>query len=274
MATQRKIQPTQGPVMVMAHSAAQLYYQPRISTRTSQIVGIEALNCIQHRKGTPARSATTARQHNPLDPLSAEQILRQACTQTGYWVAAGHHQLRVAIPLSQGQLNQQNLPAQIAAILKESKLAAKHLELEIPESALIKEIDKLYRLTHQLTDMGVSIAITNFGSSYSSIFCLERLPIQTLKIDRELITGLGYNQESNAIVSAIIAMADNLGLATLADGVEIKEQAEFLRREGCDQIQGPFHSHNLSAGELTEMLDLYRIIDSNNTATKGTKRHP
>lgn len=250
--------------MNMTYSSTVLHYQPKVDIRSGCIAGMEVMDYPQHTNKKQPPTQHPVEQGVGIMPHTGKQALQQACAQAAYWITNGHNHLIMSINLSDGQQDHTCLAKQIAAVLQEKKLPPEHLEIGIPETMLTTDTDRATRTLNQLADLGILIGINNFGCGGSSISLLRRLPIRSLMIDPIFISGLGYNPNDDAIVSAIIAMANHLDLTTVAKGVETKEQVQFLRREGCDQLQGYFHSRPLPADKFTEMLGLYQKIDRTN----------
>ena len=142
----------------------------------------------------------------------------------------------------------------VMEILKETGLKPVHLEMEITESSAMQDPDFTIAILKKFTEMGIEIAIDDFGTGYSSLAYLKRFPLQKLKIDRSFIQDLNHKEESQAIVSAIIAMSRNLGLKVLAEGVETKQQFDYLKQQGCEQIQGYFFSPPLRAEKFEQIF--------------------
>jgi EAL domain-containing protein (putative c-di-GMP-specific phosphodiesterase class I) len=154
------------------------------------------------------------------------------------WAQRGIDNIAVSVNVSAIQLNHGNLPETLARILHETGVAPERIELELTESAVMSDVLGHAEVLHALRRLGVGLAIDDFGTGYSSLAYLKRLPIDTLKIDQEFIADLTRNSDDQAITSTIIAMARSLSLKVVAEGVEDAHQVEFLRRHGCDEIQG------------------------------------
>jgi EAL domain-containing protein (putative c-di-GMP-specific phosphodiesterase class I) len=248
---------------MLQHDSLDLYYQPRIDPRNGQIVGMEALVHwpLFDTKTLPVDCILDATTDDLLLQAMSDYIFRKACAQNARWVRQGHTQLNLALSLSLQQLANRDFPTQLATILGEEGLPPDQLELEINEGVLMEVPERFPLALTRLKGLGVQITINGFGTGYSSLAFLRRTLIDSLKIDRLFVSGLGFNPDDDAIVSAIIAMANNLELTTIAIGVETKEQLRFLQREGCDRIQGSFHSQPLPPKEFTETLELYRLLD-------------
>jgi EAL domain-containing protein (putative c-di-GMP-specific phosphodiesterase class I) len=162
--------------------------------------------------------------------------------------------LRLAVNLSPLQLKQEHLPASVAETLRESGLAAQYLELEITENTMMERSrDTVVALT-SLEQLGVHLAIDDFGTGYSSLAYLKQFPVHSLKIDRTFVRDITTDGDDAAIVSAMIAIAKSLGLRVVAEGVETRQQLEFLRAAGCNAYQGYYFSVPLPAGAFAELV--------------------
>ena len=201
-------------------------------------------------------------------------VLREACQQVRRWHDAGFNTLGVSVNISAAQLSQSGLQRTIVQSLVDSGLEPAYLELELTESVLMQYIDKSIALLSELRQIGVEVSIDDFGTGYSSLSYLKRLPINTLKIDRSFVRDIISDADDAAIVTATIALAHNLRLKVVAEGVEDTSQLEFLRDHGCDGAQGFLFSRPLPACELPEWLrcrsDL-QIANHSNLPSRGGK---
>ncbi|WP_127582619.1 putative bifunctional diguanylate cyclase/phosphodiesterase [Paenibacillus koleovorans] len=236
-----------------------VYYQPRVSARTEQLVCVEALvRWIHPELGliSPADFIPIAEETGLIVPLG-ELVLRKACYQVRKWqMMEGCSELRVSVNLSTLQFRQQNLPVLIHRLLRETKLSPEYLELEITESAAMQNVTKNILMLRDLKEMGVNISIDDFGTGYSSLSYLKRFPIDGLKIDRSFINGISEDPDDAAIVTAIIVLARTLKLKVTAEGVETEEQYMFLQQLGCDEIQGYLFGKPMPAKTLEDWLQL------------------
>jgi EAL domain-containing protein (putative c-di-GMP-specific phosphodiesterase class I) len=183
-----------------------------------------------------------------------EWVLREACRQASTWQAAGLRPMRVAVNLSAQQFRQKNLVEVVRSALSAARLEARFLELELTESAVMHDAEQSIEILRQLSALGVRISVDDFGTGYSSLSYLRRLPLDKLKIDRAFIRDVVTNREDAAIVRAIVALAHNLRLKVIAEGVETPDQLAFLRELGCDQYQGFHYSVPVPNNVLVEML--------------------
>ncbi len=245
----------------ISNGQLRVYYQPLVRLEDEAIVGVEALVRWQH----PTRGLVPPNEFIPVAedtglilPLG-RWVLAQACRQVQAWRASGTSpQLRLAVNLSARQLSEQGLPETVAAVLRSTELPAGSLTLEVTESMLMEDPDASIAVLERLSNMGVHIAVDDFGTGYSSLSYLRRLPVDELKIDRSFVSGIATNTDDLAIVRAVISLAHSLGLGTLAEGVETREQLDRLRDLGCERAQGYLFSRPVGplvlADRLTKLL--------------------
>ncbi len=233
-----------------------LYYQPQLDLESGCIVGVEALLRWRHPElgmVAPHRFIALAEDTGLIVPIGA-WVLRQACAQMQAWHAAGLGTLRLAVNLSARQFNEPNLVALIAGVLAETGLAPACLELELTESLFMHDVALAVGQLHDMKALGVQLSIDDFGTGYSSFAYLRTFPINVLKIDRSFVGDVASDLDDAAIVVSIIALAHNLKLRVVAEGVETAEQLDYLRRHGCDEAQGFYFSHPLPAQEVELLL--------------------
>jgi EAL domain-containing protein (putative c-di-GMP-specific phosphodiesterase class I) len=233
-----------------------LHYQPKVDVRSGNIVGTEALLRWQHPDMgmiAPARFIPVAEETGLIVPLG-EWVLRTACAQNRKWQRQGFPHLQVAVNLSPRQFRQENLVRQVARILHETGLDAKWLELELTESMVVQDPEQAVRILTELRAMGISLSIDDFGTGYSSLAQFMRFPINSVKIDRSFIQDLPVAVDAAAITRAVIAIADSMKLKVVAEGVENKEQLDFLREHKCPEVQGYYFSRPLPPHEIAGML--------------------
>lgn len=229
-----------------------LYYQPQVDLQSGEMTGVEALVRWQHpERGlvSPAHFIPLAEETGLIVPIG-EWVLREACRQQKSWLDAGRKVGKVAVNLSPRQFRQKNFPGKVEAILKETGLEAKHLELEITESCAMEHAGETINQLNQLNQMGMFLAIDDFGTGYSSLAYLQRFPIQKLKIDRSFINDIHDDHNDAAIAKSIIGLAHNMQMRVVAEGVETERQAEWLRDMGCDQAQGFLYAKPMTAKQL------------------------
>ena len=236
-----------------------LHYQPVFMVESRQVVGFEALIRWQHpTRGllAPTEFLEVAEQSGLIIQIG-EWVLRTACIQAQTWNEAKERPLQMAVNLSASQLNDKNLIALVKSVLDESGLAPHCLELELTETTALQNIDYTIKVLQTLRQMGVNIAVDDFGKGYSSLDYIKNLPSNTLKIDRLFISDLsGSGSESeSAIVLAMVTMAHQLHLKVTAEGVETEEQLRLLTQMNCDQIQGYYMSKPAPAREIELLLE-------------------
>lgn len=217
-----------------------LVYQPQVDARSGRITGMEALLRWQHPDLgllAPDKFISLAEETGFIIPIG-EWVLRAACRQNKAWQQLGLPAVRVAVNLSAKQFGQYHLDEMIASTLMETGLDPEWLELEITESAIMKNADQNAIILRKLKDMGVSLAIDDFGTGYSSLSYLKHFPISRLKIDRSFVRDITTNSDDAAIAEIIIAMAQTLKLSVIAEGVETRAQMELLSFNNCIEMQG------------------------------------
>jgi len=188
-----------------------------------------------------------------------EWVLEEACEQAAQWKRAGIAPFRLAVNVSAREFSP-SLPQRVAATLARHGLEPEWLELEITESTLMNDIERVIDIMDQINALGVTLALDDFGTGYSSLSYLKRFPIDTLKIDRSFTTGLPGDSNDCAIASTIISIGQQLGHRVIAEGVETAEQLEFLRGAGCDEVQGYLFSRPLEADVFERTLrEVWRV---------------
>ncbi|HEV2112254.1 MAG TPA: EAL domain-containing protein, partial [Gammaproteobacteria bacterium] len=233
-----------------------LHYQPQLDLRTGRIVCAEALL----RWNRPDKAEITPAVFVPILESSGligevgEWVLREACRQNRVWQQQGLPRIPIAVNLSAIQFNRRNMADMIGGILDETGLEAKYLELEFTESAVMRDTRDVGTTIHRLDELGVRLALDDFGTGYSSLGYLRRFHLDKIKIDQSFVQDLSLDPDDAAITVAIIGMAQDLKVAVVAEGVETREQGEFLRRHGCDAIQGFYFSKPLSADDFAALL--------------------
>jgi len=232
-----------------------LYYQPKFEIGGGRIVGAEALVRWVH----PERGIVPPGEFIPLAESTGlivqvgEWVLEQACAQAAIWQRAGLPPFRLAVNVSAREFTQ-SLPARVADTLRRYRLDPSWLELEITESTLMHDFERVTGIMDRITALGVALSLDDFGTGYSSLSYLKRFPIHTLKIDRSFTTGIPGDASDCAIAWTIISMARTLGLRVIAEGVETLDQLEFLRGSGCDEVQGYLYAAPLPAYEFEKSL--------------------
>ncbi|HXN05860.1 MAG TPA: EAL domain-containing protein [Nitrospiria bacterium] len=233
-----------------------LHYQPQYDLKTGQIVATEALLRWKRQgvKMTSPMDFIPVAEETGLIVSIGEWVLRTAIAQNIAWQDLGIPPIRIAVNLSARQFQQQNLLEMIRQILSETKLDPHLLEFELTESILMQNEKETTDLLNALHDTGLRLSIDDFGTGYSSLSYLQRFPINALKIDKSFITDIPENKGNAAIVRSIITLGHSLDLNVIAEGVETKEQLEFLREQNCNEIQGYLFSKPLPADDITRLL--------------------
>ena len=239
-----------------------LHYQPQVDLASGEIVGMEALIRWQHPEMgmvAPNRFIGVAEETGLIVQIGA-WVMREACQQNQAWQQAGLGKLCVAVNLSARQFGAANLIAEIRAVLAETGLPPGCLEIELTESLFMSDVTLAVELLHAMKALGINLSIDDFGTGYSSLSYLSRFPIDVLKIDRSFVAEITRDSNDAAIVASIIALAHNLKLAVIAEGVETEEQLDYLRRHGCDEMQGYYFSRPLPAAEFEALLRQQRRL--------------
>ncbi|WP_041596189.1 diguanylate cyclase domain-containing protein [Halothece sp. PCC 7418] len=241
-----------------------LYYQPQMNLQTGEITAVEALMRWQHpQRGllSPVHFIPFAEESDLICELG-DWVLKTACEQLAQWREEGIKEIRVAVNVSGRQFQQAEFVETIQQILVETGIPPSALEIEITETTAAQNIDLTHWILKQLQDMGVSVALDDFGMGYSSLNAIKTFPLNTIKIDRNFIKDLNINTVDSAIVNSIITLAQGLNLRVVAEGVETLQQLQTLSNipfpstspETSQEIQGYFLSEPLSAEEITEFL--------------------
>jgi diguanylate cyclase (GGDEF)-like protein len=234
-----------------------IHYQPRVSVDSLEITGVEALvrwANPQHGLISPAEFIPLAEDTGLIVPIG-EWVLREACRQNRKWQQEGFAPIQVAVNICARQFHDQDLSETVIRILDETGLAPQHLQLELTESSIMQNAEFASGVLARLKNMGIGISIDDFGTGFSSLASLKRLPIDALKIDRSFVSDATVDPDDAALVMAIITLAHNLRLKVVAEGVETDEQLRFLHLLRCDEIQGYLFSRPLPADALVSLFD-------------------
>lgn len=233
-----------------------VYYQPQISIRTGQIVGLEALLRWRH----PELGMISPGYFIPLAEVNGtiynigDWVLKTALKQTKKWHLQGFDHLRIAVNLSVVQFHNPGFAESLYGIIEESRLNPEFLELEITESVATENTGSVQETLEHLKKMGLSISIDDFGTDYSSLKRLKMMPIDRIKVDMHFVQGLEVNEKDRAIARVIINLAKSLGISVLAEGVETKGQLDFLRLNHCDEVQGFYYYKPMPPNMLEDVL--------------------
>jgi diguanylate cyclase (GGDEF)-like protein len=234
----------------------ELYYQPKVDTRSGAVRSAEALIRWMHPKRgviSPSEFIPLAEDCGLIGAIGA-WVIREACRQARAWQDQGVPPLRVSVNLSASQFRDSGLVQSIRAALDDARLEARYLEVELTESAVMSDPEQSIAVLEQLSAMGVLVSVDDFGTGYSSMSYLRRFPIDKLKIDRVFINEIASRPEDASIVRAIISLAHSLRLKVVAEGVETPSQLDFLKAAGCDEYQGYHFSRPLPAAEFERLM--------------------
>ena len=237
-----------------------LVYQPRLALADGRITGVECLlrwQSAELGEIQPTEFIPLAEESGLIVPIG-EWVLGEACRQLKAWRQQGLGDLRMGVNVSVLQLLRGNLAAYLKRLLLVTELPADRIELELTESMVMQNAEQTTAMLDELRKLGVSLAIDDFGTGYSSLVYLKRLPIDTLKIDKEFIDDLTRDADDEAITSTIVSMGHSLGLTVIAEGVENEQQLEFLRALGCDEVQGHWLSRPIDAERCLAFVRAWR----------------
>ncbi|MGA8055911.1 MAG: EAL domain-containing protein, partial [Burkholderiales bacterium] len=244
----------------MRHAAKrgelELFYQPQVQFTSGRVVGVEALIRWHHpRDGLllPGAFIPVAEETGLIEEIGL-WTLRQACAQLRAWAAQGVGNVTVAVNLSPRQMVRPGIVRGLERVLRESRVDPRSIKLEIVETAVMHDLDRLEGILKAVRALGVRIAIDDFGTGYSSLMHIKRFPVDEVKIDQSFVRGIGDNASDAAITQAVIAMAHSMGLTVIAEGVETETQLDFLRERACDGWQGFLFSRPMPASELAACL--------------------
>lgn len=233
-----------------------VYYQPKYDLALDRITGVEALVRWQH----PTRGILAPKDFIPLAEETGliasigEMVLERAARQVHAWRDLGLGNLKVSVNLSAHQVRKGNLVEVVERVIFSSGLPPEQLELEITESQLMEDLETTVRMLQTLRKRGIGISLDDFGTGYSSLSYLKRFPINTVKIDQSFVRDLHKSDDDAAIVRAIIAMSHSLGIRVIAEGVESPVHLDFLRKTGCDEVQGFLIGRPVPENELIPLL--------------------
>jgi diguanylate cyclase (GGDEF)-like protein/PAS domain S-box-containing protein len=234
-----------------------LHYQPKVSLKTGEITGAEALlrwNPSGRGLISPAKFIPVAEDCGLILPIG-KWVLREACTQARAWSDARFPSITIAVNISAMEFRHEHFLEGVFEILKETGLNPKLLELELTESVLMKRVETTGSLLATLRAKGVRVAVDDFGTGYSSLSYLRKFPIDALKIDQSFVRQITTSPGETSIVTAIISMGRSLGLRVIAEGVETQEELAFLEAQECEEAQGYYFSHPLPPGQFVKLLE-------------------
>lgn len=254
--TQRRVNLETGLHGAVAMDQLELVYQPMVSLTSGCITGCEALLRWHHPelgRVSPAQFIPIAEDSGLIVPIG-DWVLRTACTQARAWRDAGLPPVKVAVNLSARQLLQKDVVSWVTDTLRSTGLPPTLLELELTESLIAQDVEKVIATFGQLRDVGVKLSIDDFGTGYSSLGYLKRFPADTLKIDQSFVRDMLTDPEDATIVRAVISLAHNLAFKVVAEGVETEQHCRFLHQYRCDEIQGRCFSEPVPAAAIEAML--------------------
>lgn len=235
-----------------------LHYQPQVKGSTGEIIGVETLlrwNHPEHGLVPPFKFIPVAEKTRLILPIGY-WVLRTACEQWVDWQNKGFKPVKMAVNFSGHQLNHPDIIQQIVEILEETSMPPEYLEIEITESVAMDHNDKVKERLNKIKEMGISLSIDDYGKEYSSLKRLKESAVDAMKIDMSFVQGIGINPKDEIIVKALVSMATSLGIDTVAEGVETKEQLEFLNQTCCVLLQGYYFHKPMPSDEIGKLLVL------------------
>ncbi len=239
-----------------------LHYQPKVDLMSGRVCGVEALIRWKHPIRSwvsPAEFIPVAEETGQIIPIG-EWVLRTACMQMKLWRGQGMPVFPVAVNLSIRQLRQPGLGQLVATVLKETGLRPGDLELEITESIMMTKASEAMKFLSEMHELGVQLSIDDFGTGYSNLNYLNKLPVNILKIDQSFVQDISVDKNDSSIVSSIISLGHQFNLQVIAEGVETVEQLNFLRAQGCDEIQGYYFSRPLPPIEFQNLINSNPVL--------------
>jgi len=240
----------------ITHNELCVFYQPQIDINSGELIGAEALVRWQDPENglIPPNDFIPIAEESALIIALGEWVLQEVCQQGKQWIDAGFQPIRLAVNVAARQFKQSDMQLVVGDVLQKTQFPANYLELEMTESSLIEEQEKTIAVLNQLRLLGIHLAIDDFGTGYSSLAYLKRFPLDVLKIDKSFIDDIPHDNSDMEISATIIAMGKILGFKVLAEGVETKEQLDFLAEKGCDIYQGYLKSKPMNAVDFEKFL--------------------
>ena len=262
-AVQKRFQMLRDLRIALDEGQFQLHYQPQFDLHTGKMIGAEALlrwfKPDNSKEGghfiSPAEFIPVSEQSGLIVPLG-EWVLQTACRDCKDWHEQGHN-IRIAVNISGVQFHRSNLMRIVSDIIQDTKIDPKFLELEVTESIFMDDVESTIAILNKLHQLGIELAIDDFGTGYSSLSYLRQFPIDRLKIDQSFTRNALSNPDDMAITKTIISLGHSLGLNVIAEGVETQEHENFLKQEGCDEVQGFKYSKGLPNNELIQFMRTY-----------------
>jgi len=238
------------------HQELEVFYQPQVDVASGRIVGAEALlrwNSPTRGSVSPAKFIPVAEESGMIIALG-KWVLERACADCKRWIDQGWPEARISVNMSARQFRQANLCDHVADLCRSFASNRLHLELEITESMVMADPERAVEMMRRFKGIGVHLALDDFGTGYSSLSQLRNLPLDIIKIDRAFVQDIGVHSDGEALIAAIINMAQVLGKKVVAEGVENEEQLAFLRAKGCNEYQGFLFSPATTAARFSELL--------------------
>ncbi|MDY0289948.1 MAG: EAL domain-containing protein [Sphaerochaeta sp.] len=242
--------------MAIKRNELMVYYQPQVNGTTGEILAVEALLRWNHPKlgiVPPNKFITLAEKTRLIIPIGY-WVLKTACAQCKEWQRKGLKPINMAVNFSVHQLNHPKIVEQMENVLKQTSLQASYLEVEITESSTMDITEKTRATLQRIKDLGISLSIDDFGKEYSSLNRLKELPFDKIKLDMSFVNGIGVCSKDEKIIKAILLLAEDLKLKSIAEGVETEEQVAFLNSARCMQVQGFYFHKPMPAHELEQLL--------------------
>lgn len=235
-----------------------LYYQPQVKGPTGEIIGVEALlrwNHPEHGFVPPYKFIPLAEKTQLILSIGY-WVLENAAKQFKKWQEKGYQPIKIAVNFSVYQLNHPHIIGEIKEILERNSLESKYLEIEITESLAMDKNDKIKQALRRMKELGITLSIDDFGKEYSSFNRLKESAMDIIKIDMSFVQGIGVCIEDEGIIRSVLSLAANLGLKTVAEGVETKDQADFLNETACDHLQGYYFHRPMPSYEMEKLLSI------------------
>ncbi|MFA5242736.1 MAG: EAL domain-containing protein [Sulfuricella sp.] len=251
-----------------------LHYQPQADLQSGRVIGAEALIRWNHPvlgMVSPADFIPLAEETGLIVPIG-EWVIETACRQLKAWQDEGLPDMVLSVNVSARQFQQENLSRVVEQALRQNEVEARCLDLEVTESAAMRNPDQTIAILRQLKEIGVKVSLDDFGTGYSSLNYLKRFPIDTLKIDRSFVHDITTDPDVAAIALSVISLAHSLKLGVIAEGVETEAQLSLLRRHRCDRMQGFFFSRPVPAGEFAAMQRAGRMLDAHGAEPSASVR--
>jgi diguanylate cyclase (GGDEF)-like protein/PAS domain S-box-containing protein len=243
--------------VALEHNEFSLHYQPKMDIASNAISGVEALLRWKHSERgfiPPAQFIPIAEDTGLILPIG-KWVLREACRQSRAWLDAGLPAVLMAVNISAVEFRSKDFLDTVRAILQETGLEPRSLELELTESVLMKHAESTVSMLKSLKQIGVQLTVDDFGTGYSSLSYLRQFPVDALKVDQSFVHEISSRRDDAAIVCAVISMGNSLKKRVIAEGVETREQLDFLVAEGCEEAQGYYFNRPMAANQLAKLLE-------------------